>query len=89
MPASPESTPPDFKPSHHSEDQLFTLLGGQNQTLVGFAKAELERRRNAREDKRVHHVARTARAAAWAAGFSALGALVTTVINVIRLLYGR
>jgi hypothetical protein len=91
MPASPESSPPDFEPSRYTDDDLYRILrnGNQNPSLTGWVSAELERRRNAREDVRTHHVARTARAAAWAAGFSALGALITAAVNVLRLFTGQ
>jgi len=91
MSVSSESPPPDFEPGRYTDDDLHAILrsGNQNHKLVGWATAELERRRNAREDVRTQHVARTARAAAWAAGFSAAGSLITAGVSLYRALTGK
>jgi hypothetical protein len=82
----------------YTDADLFGIAFSNNQNLAlrGKASAELERRRreyeNARDAKQVEAAVATARAtkfAAWAAGFSAGGAVVTAIVEVIRLTYGN
>jgi hypothetical protein len=91
MPASPESSPSDFDPSRYryTDADLHTILrnGNQNPKVVGSASAELERRRNAREDARFYQLGRRVTWAAVTAGLAALGAIVTAIVNVIRLIF--
>jgi hypothetical protein len=91
MPASPESSPPDFNPSRYryTDDDLHAIVrsGNQNPKVVGSALAELERRRNAREDARFYQLGRRVVWTAVTAGLAALGAIVTAIVSVIRLIF--
>jgi hypothetical protein len=91
MPASPESSPSDFDPSRYryTDADLHTILrnGNQNPKVVGSASAELERGRNAREDARFYQLGKRVTWAAVTAGLAALGAIVTAIVNVIRLIF--
>jgi hypothetical protein len=91
MPASSESSPHDFDPSRYryTDDDLHAILrnGNQNPKVVGSASAELERRRNAREDARFRQLGRRVTWTAVTAGLAALGAIVTAIVNVIRLIF--
>jgi hypothetical protein len=91
MSASPESTPPDFEPSRYTDDALHAILRSedQNQKLVGWAAAELERRRNAREDARFYHLGKRVTWTAVFAGFAALGSVITAGVNLYRLVNGQ
>jgi hypothetical protein len=40
-------------------------------------------------NQNLHHVAFSARVAVWAASFSAVGSLITAIVNVIRLSHGQ
>jgi len=79
MSASPEG----HEPSDYSDDDLHTILrrGNQDDRLVGWASAELERRRNAHWEPRVDRITWAERWAAAAAAISAVGSLITAVVR--------